>query len=327
MCCHGARPPHVGGAHTAAQLDADVATGAGAPSSGRHRTTEVPVRGTSVDAAVGSATAGSVPSGDTHTPLGTATVSHSVATRARGGACAGSRTEEGGQGPRLEIGCAACGVDLVTGTPPYFPVARGGLPPCEESAACLFEVRGGVEEYCAAASRIMAPDGVFVVCETAAPDGRPRQRVLLAARRAGLRVLSILDVSGRVGKAPLFSTYVMVRLSSPRRARAVPAIEAWTEHVVSEGGELLAAPSAADGATQATARATGDDRAAASRAPGSLGDRHPPVVLLQQVCVREGGGYHTAEYAQILLRMGFPVQRPPGQRAEGRTVIVAGVGR
>jgi tRNA1(Val) A37 N6-methylase TrmN6 len=51
--------------------------------------------------------------------------------------------------------CAAhhqCGYDLVTGTPPYFPPTTGATPGCLESAGCLFELRGGVEDYCRAAA-------------------------------------------------------------------------------------------------------------------------------------------------------------------------------
>jgi tRNA1(Val) A37 N6-methylase TrmN6 len=40
------------------------------------------------------------------------------------------------------------GFHLITGTPPYFPAGQRGQPQCRESAGCLFEMRGGVEEYC-----------------------------------------------------------------------------------------------------------------------------------------------------------------------------------
>lgn len=43
--------------------------------------------------------------------------------------------------------------DIITGTPPYFDPSQRAHPPCIESAGCLFELRGGVEEYCAAAAR------------------------------------------------------------------------------------------------------------------------------------------------------------------------------
>ena len=43
-------------------------------------------------------------------------------------------------------------LDVVTGTPPYFDPGQLAHPACRESAGCLFELRGGVEEYCEAAS-------------------------------------------------------------------------------------------------------------------------------------------------------------------------------
>jgi tRNA1Val (adenine37-N6)-methyltransferase len=80
--------------------------------------------------------------------------------------------------------------DLVTGTPPYFDVSQGGMSSCAESAACLFEFRGGIEAYCATASRHVAPGGRFVVCEAFVEC----RRVAPAAAAAGLRVISRLDV-------------------------------------------------------------------------------------------------------------------------------------
>lgn len=49
--------------------------------------------------------------------------------------------------------------DIVTGTPPYFDPAVLGQPADVESSACLFETRGGIEAYCAAARRLIRPAG------------------------------------------------------------------------------------------------------------------------------------------------------------------------
>lgn len=99
--------------------------------------------------------------------------------------------------------------DLVTGTPPYFDVTQGGLPPDAESAACLFEIRGGIEEYCAAAASVLRPGCLFIVAETAAESLKPRPRVCKAAQAAGLTVSSVLDVIPREGKPALFSVWAM----------------------------------------------------------------------------------------------------------------------
>jgi hypothetical protein len=49
--------------------------------------------------------------------------------------------------------------DIVTGTPPYFDPAVLGQPADAESSACLFETRGGIEAYCAAARKLLRPAG------------------------------------------------------------------------------------------------------------------------------------------------------------------------
>lgn len=76
------------------------------------------------------------------------------------------------------------GFDLVTGTPPYWDVAVGGLPQTMGRARCLFEFFGGIEDYCATAARLLAPDGA-PRCARCAPVltcfARPLQVCLLCA--------------------------------------------------------------------------------------------------------------------------------------------------
>ena len=112
--------------------------------------------------------------------------------------------------------------DLVTGTPPYFPVlfddasgaavpGIGGMPSCEQSAPARYEFRGGVDAYCAAAApRLRDASSRFVVCEGFLETNHAR--VLRSARAAGLVVLKQVCVVGRDDKAPLFAVYVMRRL-------------------------------------------------------------------------------------------------------------------
>ena len=57
--------------------------------------------------------------------------------------------------PRL-----GAGFDLVTGTPPYIPLGSGLVSERTQRLPCFFETRGGVEDYCAAAAQLLAPDGL-----------------------------------------------------------------------------------------------------------------------------------------------------------------------
>ncbi|MBS2011740.1 MAG: methyltransferase domain-containing protein [Deltaproteobacteria bacterium] len=93
--------------------------------------------------------------------------------------------------------------ELVTGTPPYLPLGTASPSPDPQRAAARIELRGGVEDYLGAASRVLAPSGVVVVCA----DARFPERVLRGAAAAGLVPSRRLDVVPRAGKAPLFSVW------------------------------------------------------------------------------------------------------------------------
>jgi tRNA1Val (adenine37-N6)-methyltransferase len=71
--------------------------------------------------------------------------------------------------------------DLVTASPPYFPLARGVRPQHGQKVAARFELYGDVFDYCTAAARSLADMGVFCFCHTAS-DPRPE----LAIAKAGL---------------------------------------------------------------------------------------------------------------------------------------------
>lgn len=94
--------------------------------------------------------------------------------------------------------------DLVTGTPPYLPPGTASEPRRFGQAGCHLELRGGIEEYCAAASRITS-SGRFVVCHS---DVARTERAALAA---GFAVAERLDVIPRAGKRRLFSVFVLER--------------------------------------------------------------------------------------------------------------------
>jgi len=105
---------------------------------------------------------------------------------------------------------AIAGIDhvgLVTGTPPYLQPGRARVSARPQRAACTFEQRGGIESYCEAAARLLAPAGVFVAC--AGAGQRPQAERGAAA--AGLSIEGRLDVVPRRGKPVLLSVYVMRR--------------------------------------------------------------------------------------------------------------------
>lgn len=123
--------------------------------------------------------------------------------------------------------------DLVTGTPPY--VLPGSATPSSDSqkAYCRQELRGGVEDYLAAIGRVLAVDGVGVVCA----DARYPGRVFSGAERAGLQVARQRDVVPRAGKkGALFAVFTVV---SSRAAKPSFTCEpAWVAR--DEAGERTA---------------------------------------------------------------------------------------
>ncbi|MGH8056351.1 MAG: tRNA1(Val) (adenine(37)-N6)-methyltransferase [Candidatus Entotheonellia bacterium] len=87
--------------------------------------------------------------------------------------------------------------DLVTGSPPYLPVARGVRPRHAQKAAARFELHGDVFDYCCAAARSLTDTGVFCFCH-AADDPRPE----LAIARAGLTLVCRQAVYFRANLSP-----------------------------------------------------------------------------------------------------------------------------
>lgn len=92
---------------------------------------------------------------------------------------------------------------LVTGTPPYLPLGTASASPDQQRAAARIELRGGVEDYLAAAARVLSPEGVVVLCS----DGRAPERVVRGAAAAGLVPVRRRDVVPKAGRPPLFSVW------------------------------------------------------------------------------------------------------------------------
>ncbi len=101
--------------------------------------------------------------------------------------------------------------DLVTGSPPYFPLGSGVLPEDAQRRACRFETRGGVEAYLEAASRALSPTGRFyLVFQTLWTD-----RVLCASSKYGLHLTGQADFLMRTDrKQPFLSVYEFSRVAT-----------------------------------------------------------------------------------------------------------------
>lgn len=106
--------------------------------------------------------------------------------------------------------------DLITGSPPYFDVGAGVLPPDSQKAHARFELRGTVADYAAAAARHLteAAHARFVFCF---PTPQ-KSRALSAIHDHGFSAVAHRDVVPRAGRAPLFSLFACRRGDHPERA-------------------------------------------------------------------------------------------------------------
>jgi tRNA1(Val) A37 N6-methylase TrmN6 len=99
--------------------------------------------------------------------------------------------------------------DLITGSPPYFPIGAGVESEHPQKLACRFEMRGTVADYCQTAARHLEQGGFFACVFPAEPA--QRQRVMEGAAAAGLVVVRWRPVVFREGEAPLIGLFGMVR--------------------------------------------------------------------------------------------------------------------
>ncbi len=101
--------------------------------------------------------------------------------------------------------------DLITGTPPYFPVSTATDALDEQRAFARIEYRGGIESYVAAAAGKLTTNGWFVVCG----DADAASRLERAAGDHGLAVRRRYTVIPRAGRPPLFSVWALHRSAAP----------------------------------------------------------------------------------------------------------------
>jgi tRNA1Val (adenine37-N6)-methyltransferase len=114
--------------------------------------------------------------------------------------------------------------DLITGTPPYFPVGTALDATDTQRMMARIETRGGVEAYINAARARLAPNGALVIC--GAWDARSR----VEAARGTLHLARTTAIVARRGRPPLFCIWEL---------RWEPIVTTATQLVIrDERGEL-----------------------------------------------------------------------------------------
>ena len=99
--------------------------------------------------------------------------------------------------------------DLVTGSPPYFPLEAGVKSEHPQKLACRFELRGTIADYASVAARHLAPGGFFACVFPHEPA--QLARVEAAAREAGLVIVRKRPVIFREGDSPLVALFGLMR--------------------------------------------------------------------------------------------------------------------
>ena len=99
--------------------------------------------------------------------------------------------------------------DLITGSPPYFPLGAGVESEHPQKLACRFELRGTVADYCATASKHLAAGGFFACVFPYEPA--QRVRVEAGARAAGLIIVRQRPVVFREGDPALVGLFGLMR--------------------------------------------------------------------------------------------------------------------
>ena len=99
--------------------------------------------------------------------------------------------------------------DLITGSPPYFPLGAGVESEHPQKLACRFELRGTIADYCTTAARHLAPGGFFACVFPHEPA--QLARVEAGARAAGLIIVRKRPVVFREGDPALIGLFGLMR--------------------------------------------------------------------------------------------------------------------
>lgn len=99
--------------------------------------------------------------------------------------------------------------DLITGSPPYFPLGAGVESEHPQKLACRFELRGTVADYCSTAAQHLAPGGFFACVFPVEPA--QLARVEAGAKEANLVIIRRRPVVFREGEPPLIGLFGLMR--------------------------------------------------------------------------------------------------------------------
>jgi len=99
--------------------------------------------------------------------------------------------------------------DLITGSPPYFPPDTGVKSEHPQRAACRFELRGTVTDYCATAAKHLNTGGFFACVFPVEPAQLARLEA--AARNSELAIVRRRPVVFRETEPPLVGLFGMMR--------------------------------------------------------------------------------------------------------------------
>ncbi|HTB83232.1 MAG TPA: methyltransferase [Candidatus Sulfotelmatobacter sp.] len=99
--------------------------------------------------------------------------------------------------------------DLVTGSPPYWPLSDGVQGDHPQKVACRFELRGSIADYCSTAAKYLATGGFFACVFPHEPA--QLARVEAAAKDSGLVIVRKRPVVFREDDAPLVALFGMMR--------------------------------------------------------------------------------------------------------------------
>jgi tRNA1(Val) A37 N6-methylase TrmN6 len=114
--------------------------------------------------------------------------------------------------------------DLITGSPPYWPLSDGLQSEHPQKVACRFELRGSIADYCATASKHLAPGGFFACVFPHEPA--QLARVASAAKNSDLVIVRKRPVVFREGDPALVALFGLMRAEDlPEWFRG----QTWTE--------------------------------------------------------------------------------------------------
>jgi tRNA1(Val) A37 N6-methylase TrmN6 len=99
--------------------------------------------------------------------------------------------------------------DLITGSPPYFPLGAGVTSEHPQKLACRFELRGTIADYCTTAAAHLAPGGFFACVFPY--ESAQLARVEAGASAAGLVIVRKRPVIFREGDPPLVGLFGLMR--------------------------------------------------------------------------------------------------------------------